>query len=76
MSTSDRLGADVGGLLPRNRERPTPTASEGSAKDDTRLSDLGTDPEGRHAQPLSHEKFVRRIDSTLRAGTTRLFESR
>jgi hypothetical protein len=30
----------------------------------------------RHVQPLGHEKLVRRIDSVVRAETTRLFESR
>lgn len=30
----------------------------------------------RHVQPLSHEELVRRSDSAVCTGTTRLFESR
>ena len=30
----------------------------------------------QQVQPLSHEEFVRRIDSAVRVGMSRLFESR
>lgn len=30
----------------------------------------------KQVRPLSHEEFVRRIDSAVPAGTTRLFEFR